>query len=68
MTVMIKGYEEVKRMADEILVKEFEDLIRKGAGPDSLRVRWIRKEILRRLGKVERIHDLFTVIDKIIKE
>ena len=51
MVVEIKEYEEIKKMDDFTLLKEFENLISRGAGPDFLMVRWMRKEFLKRMNK-----------------
>lgn len=47
----IKELEEIKQMDNETLMKEFEDFIRKGAGPSFLKVVWMRKEIIKRMEK-----------------
>lgn len=47
--VKIKEYEKIKEMNNEALVEEFENFVRKGAGPDFLKVVWMRKEILKRM-------------------
>lgn len=49
--VGIQELEDIKGMDDDTLLKEFEDLIRNGAGPGFLLVRWMRKEILKRMDK-----------------
>ena len=47
--VKIKDYEEIMEMSNDTLVEEFENTIRKGAGPYFLKVTWMRKEILKRM-------------------
>jgi len=44
-----KEYEEIMEMNDGTLVEEFETSVRNGAGPDFLKVTWMRKEILKRM-------------------
>ena len=47
--VKIKEYEKILEMSNDALVEEFENSVRKGAGPYSLKVTWMRKEILKRM-------------------
>lgn len=47
--VKIKEYEEIMEMSNDTLVEEFENSVRKGAGPNFLKVAWMRKEILKRM-------------------
>lgn len=47
--VKIREYEEIMEMSDDTLVEEFENFVRKGAGPDFLKITWMRKEILKRM-------------------
>lgn len=64
---VIKEYEEIKQMNDDALLEKFEELIRKGAGKEYLLIKWMRKEILKRMKKVGRIKDQINVINKIIE-
>lgn len=47
--VKIKEYEKILEMGNDDLVEEFENDVRKGAGPYFLKVTWMRKEILKRM-------------------
>ena len=47
--IKIKEYEKIMEMSNDELVEEFENDIRKGAGPYFLKVTWMRKEILKRM-------------------
>ena len=51
----IKGYDDVAEMDSEILIKAFEDLVRKCAGSCYVKVVWMRKEIMRRIGRGEHL-------------
>jgi len=43
--------DKIKQMDNAALIGEFEDLLRKGAGPGFLKVIWMRKEIIRRMNR-----------------
>lgn len=47
--VKIREYEKIMEMSNDTLIEEFEDDIRKGAGPYFLKITWMRKEILKRM-------------------
>jgi len=47
--VKIREYEEIMEMNNDTLLEEFENDVRKGAGPNFLKVTWMRKEILKRM-------------------
>lgn len=51
----IRSYDDVENMDSEILVKGFEGIVREGVGPDYVKVVWMRKEIMRRIGRGEHL-------------
>ena len=51
----IRSYDDVANMDSETLVKGLVDIIIKGAGPDYIKVVWMKKEIMRRIARGEHL-------------
>lgn len=48
-TPELEEYVKIMHMDGKILVEKFEEIVRGGAGPDYIRLVWIRNEILKRI-------------------
>lgn len=46
-----KDADVILQMDNETLIDTFEDLVRRGAGPGFFKVIWMRREIVRRMGR-----------------
>ena len=46
-----KELKKIEQMSNKTLIDEFEDIIRKGAGPGVFKLIWMKREIIRRMDR-----------------